>query len=134
MTSILDLLNHSIIVYRHGLELCPKDESQCTCMSGLADALWHRYERTGSMVDLNEAVLMDRETLSLRPTPHPDRSSSLNNLGARLFDRFQRTSSRSAMADLEETILVQRESLSLCPTPHPHRSTTSALDLCIVLQ
>ena len=38
-TSTLDLLNHAIAVYRHGLELCPKDGSQCVCMSGLACAL-----------------------------------------------------------------------------------------------
>ena len=122
-TSILDLLNEAIIVFRHGLELCPKDGSQCTCMSGLASALWHRFERTGSMVDLNEAILMDREALSLRPTSHPDRPSSLNNLGLRLWNRFQRTRS---MADLEEAISMHRESLalSLCPTPHHYRSAS----------
>ena len=80
-TSILDLLNHAIIVYRHALEICPKDGSQCTCMFGLASALWYRFGRTGSMVDLNEAILMDRETLSLLPTLHPARPSSLTSLG-----------------------------------------------------
>ena len=120
---ILDLLNHAIIVYRHGLELCPKDdsESQLTCVSGLASALWRRSERTGSMVDLNEAILMDREALSFHPTPHPDRSSSLTNLGLRLWDRFRRTGS---MTDLGEATLMHRESLSLCPTPHPNHSTS----------
>ena len=115
-TNILDLLNQAIIVYRHGLELCPKDGSQCTCMSGLAHALSFRFERTGSMVDLNEAISMGREILSLRPTPHPDRSSSLAHLGLWLLDRFQRTGS---IADLEESTSMHRESLSLCPPPHP---------------
>ena len=78
-------------------------------MSGLARALWYRFERTGSMVDLNEAISMDRETLSLRPAPHPDRASSLTNLGLGLWDRFQKAGS---MADLEEAILMHRESLS----------------------
>ena len=114
-TGILDLLNHATIVYRHALELCPKDGSQCTCMHGLAYALWSRFGRTGSMVDLNEAISMHRETLSLRPTPHPDRSSSLTNLGLGLLDRFRRT---GLIADLEEALLMHRESLSLCPTPH----------------
>ena len=117
-TSMLDLLNHAIIVYRHALDLCPKDGSQYTCMSGLARALWHRFERTGSMVDLNEAILMDRETLSLCPTPHPDHSSSLSNLGLRLWERFRRTGS---IADLEEAILMHRESSYLFPVPHPNR-------------
>ena len=121
INGILDLLNHAIIVYRHGLKLCPKDGSQCICMSGLASALWFRFERTGSMVDLNEAISMDRETLFLRPTPHPDRFLSLANLGTQLWGRFRRTGS---MADLEEAILMHRESLSLCPTPHPSRCTS----------
>ena len=120
-TSILDMLNQAIIVYRRGLELCQKEGSQSTCMSGLARALWYRFERTGSMVDLNEAISMDREALSLRPTSHPDRPLSLNNLGLRLWDRFRRTGSM-AMTDLEEAISIHRESLSLCPTPHPQRS------------
>ena len=120
-TSILDFLNHAIIVYRHGLELCSKDGRQCTCMSGLACALWLRFERTGSMVDLNEAILMDRETLSLRLIPHPDRFSSLDGLGLRLCDRFRKTGS---IADLEESISMHRQSLSLCPTLHPYHSTS----------
>ena len=120
-TSISDMLNQAIIVYRHGLELCPKDESQRTCMFGLAHALSYRFERTGSMVDLNEAILMGRETLSLCPTPHPGRSSSLSNLGIYLWKRFRRTGS---MADIEESTLMHRESLSLCPPPHPDRPSS----------
>ena len=117
-TSLLDMLNDAIIVYRHGLELWPKDGSQLTCMSGLADSLWYRFGRTGSMVDLNEAVSIDREALSLCPTHHPRRHFSLNNLGLRICERFKRTGS---MADLEDSILLYRESLSLVPTHHPDR-------------
>ena len=87
-TSILDLLNRAIIVYRYGLELCQKDGSQLTCMFGLASTLWNRFGRTGSMVDLNEAILMGRETLSLCPAPHPHCYSSLTYLGLSLWDRF----------------------------------------------
>ena len=118
-TGILDLLNHGIAAYRHALELCPKDGSQCTCLSGLARALWFRYQRTGSMVDLNEAILIDREMLSLCPAPHPDRPSSLTNLGLLLSTRFRRTGS---MADFEEATFMHRESLSLRPTTDPNRS------------
>ena len=112
------MLNQAIVVYRHGLELCPKDGNQCTRMSGLAFALWRRFER---MVDLNEAISMGRETLSLRPKPHPERSSSLAGVGLWLWDRFRTTGS---MTDLEEAILIHRENLSLCPTPHPDRSSS----------
>ena len=118
-TSILDLLNHAIIVYRHALELSPNDGTQFTCMSGLATALWYHFGRTGSMVDLNDAILMDREVLSLCPTSHQHRSLLFCGLSIRLWDRFRMT---GLMDDLEEAILMYHESLSLCPTPHPHRS------------
>ena len=120
-TGILDLLNHGIVVYRHALELCPKDASgsQCTCMYGLACALWYRFQRTGLVVDLNEAILIDREVLSLCPAPHPNRPSSLTFLGILLSERFHRTRS---MADFEEATSMHRESLSLRPTTDPNRS------------
>ena len=117
-TSNLDALNQSIIVYRYALEIYPKDGSQCSCMSDLGSALWHRFGRIGSMVDLNEAILLGREALSLLPTPHPDRSSLLNGLGLWLLDHFRRT---GLMVDLEEAIVMHRESMSLCLT-HPDRT------------
>ena len=117
-TGISDLLNHAIAVYRHALELCPKDVSQCTCMSGLARALWYRYRRTGSVVDLNEGISIDREILSLC---HPNRSASLTNLGLLLLERFKRT---GLMADFDEATSMHRESLSLIPVHHPDRSTS----------
>jgi hypothetical protein len=93
-------------------------------MSGLATSLssWYRFGKTGSTVDLNEAILTGRKTLSLRPTSHPDRSSSLTNLGLRLWNRFRGTGS---MADL--AILRHRESLPLCSTRHPNHSTLNNL-------
>jgi len=69
--------------------------------------------------NFEEAILKHRKSLSLRPTPHPDRPWSLNSLAITLQARFKQTGS---MTDLEEAILMHRESLSLCPTPHPDRS------------
>ena len=120
-TGSLDLLNHAIIVYRKALELCPKGVRQCPSLDGLANALWYRFGQTGSLMDLNEAISMDRKSLSLRPTSHPDRSSSLTNIGLRLWDRFRRTGS---MVDLEEAISLHQESLSICPTGHRNHLTS----------
>ena len=86
-------------------------------MSGLASVFWHRFELTGSTVDLNEAILMDRETLSLYPIPHPSRSVSLNNLATALFNRFKQT---GLVTDLQEAILLLRESLFLRSTYYPY--------------
>ena len=117
-TNNLDLLNTSIIVYRHALELRSNDGSHLDSMSGLASALWSRFQRTRLISDIEEVILIFRELLFLRPTSYPKRSSLLNNLGLGLWERFGRTGS---MADLEEAILMHRESLSLHPSPHPLR-------------
>ncbi|KAF8903428.1 tetratricopeptide repeat-containing protein [Gymnopilus junonius] len=56
--------------------------------------------------------------LELRPTPHPDRSSSLNNLAIALHSRFQQ---QGALNDLDEAIFLHREALELRLGPHPER-------------
>ena len=73
------------------------------------------------MVDLGEAILLDREALKLRPNPHPDRSRSLHNLAVSLGELYEHT---NAMADLEEAISLYREALERRPPPHPDRLTT----------
>ena len=126
----LDLLNNAIVVYRHTLELWSKDGSHLTCMYHLANAVQNRFEKTGSLADLEEAISMFRELLFLHPAPHPNRSISLVGLAYSLRDRFRWTGS---VTDLEEAISILRESLSLCPAPHPNRlsslhSLASVLD------
>jgi hypothetical protein len=39
------------------------------------------FQQSGRMEDLEEAITCHREALTLRPHGHPDRSSSLSNLG-----------------------------------------------------
>ncbi|KAF8429868.1 CHAT domain-containing protein [Boletus edulis BED1] len=71
------------------------------------------------MADLDEAVVLDREALELRPQGHPDRSTSLNNLAVDLSTRYNQL---GAMADLDAAIVLDREALELRPQGHPHRS------------
>jgi hypothetical protein len=47
-----------------------------------------------------------REALGLLPAPHPDRSVSLNNLGAVLYRRFSQT---GQIEDVDEAIALHRE-------------------------
>ena len=55
----------------------------------LGHELWARFQRTGLMNDLEEAISIYRELLSLYPTFHPDRFPSLNNLAVVLQTRFE---------------------------------------------
>ena len=59
--------------------------------------------------------LLHRESLSFRPTSHPEHFESLNGLACALGDRFGKTGS---MMDLEEAISMLREALPLSSTAH----------------
>ncbi|KAL2174178.1 uncharacterized protein P884DRAFT_315271 [Thermothelomyces heterothallicus CBS 202.75] len=61
-----------------------------------------RYERTGEMTDLEEAIGIARQAVDATPHDHPDRAALLRNLGNKLVRRCRRT---SKMADLEEASL-----------------------------
>jgi tetratricopeptide (TPR) repeat protein len=117
-TNNLDLLNTSIIVYRHALELPSNDGSHLDSMFDLGSALWSRFQRTGLISDIEETISMFRELLSFYPTSYLNRPSLLTGLGVALDHRFRRTGS---ITDVEEAISMHRESLSLCPSPHPLR-------------
>ena len=71
------------------------------------------------MEDLNEAVVLDREALDLRPKGHPDRAMSLNNLAIDLIIRYEQL---WGVEDLDEAIVLVREALDLRPQGHPAQS------------
>jgi CHAT domain-containing protein len=71
------------------------------------------------MVDLDEAIILDREALGLCPQGHPHRSVSLNNLAVHLSARYKQL---GVMVDLDEAIVLDQEALGLRPQGHPHRS------------
>jgi hypothetical protein len=64
----------------------------------------NHFNQTSSMTDLDKAILMHSESLSLDPTNHPDRSMSFLNVIIALQDRFSQTSS---IADLDEAISLR---------------------------
>ena len=78
-----------------------------------------RYDQLGETEDLEEAIILDREALGLRPQGHSDRSSSLSNLALHLSTRYNLL---GAMEDLDEAIALEREALNLRPQGHPDRS------------
>ena len=88
-------------------------------MNNLALHLSSRYNQLGGTNDLNEAIILDQEALSLRPPGHPQRSTSLGNLAILLSSRCKQL---RRMDDPNEAIVLDQEVLSLCPHGHPHRS------------
>ncbi|MET8876228.1 tetratricopeptide repeat protein [Nocardia sp. NPDC004604] len=79
----------------------------------------NRFERTGSMTDLDEAMESKRAAVAATPADHPDRAGRLNNLGLALQNRFERTGS---MTDLDEAVESKRAAVAATPADHPDRA------------
>ncbi|KAJ2930667.1 hypothetical protein H1R20_g6430, partial [Candolleomyces eurysporus] len=105
----------AIHLCRERLAIQPDDPRLITT---LAVAVHRRADQTESVTGLEEAISLYRGALELRPSPHPNRSYSLNNLGSALLDRHRRIES---IADLEEAISLHREALELEPSSHLDR-------------
>ena len=73
---------------------------------------------------------MFRQALELYPPPHPNRSSTLNNLALALRSRFEQEGQKN---DLDESIYLHRQALELHPPPHPNQSI-SLNNLAVALQ
>ena len=80
------------------------------------------------MRDVEEAVVLDRETLDLSPRGHPDRSRPLGNLAVDLSTRYNQL---GAMQDLDEAIPPDREALDLCPQGHLDSMSLGDLANCL---
>lgn len=78
-----------------------------------------RFGQSARIEDLEEAISLNREAVTLCPLGHPDRSTSLNNLASDLGTLFDQS---GRMEDLEETISLDREALTRRPLGHPYRS------------
>jgi tetratricopeptide (TPR) repeat protein len=83
-----------------------------------------RYERTGRLEDLEEAIRVFREAVEATPPGSPDRPGYLNNLGNGLRARYERT---GRLEDLEEAIRVFREAVEATPPGSPDRPGSSTI-------
>jgi hypothetical protein len=85
----------------------------------LGNALQHRYIRKGSLLDLNRAIELSRESLALLPeNSHSERHGVLANLSISLFDRFDIVGD---VEDEDASIALGREALSMVPPGHVNR-------------
>lgn len=87
-------------------------------LGGLANSLQTRYQTTGQMADLNQAI--EHYQTALRPTRQnsSNRATFLNDLGTALYARYLRG---GQLADLEQAILNEQEAIRLTPTRSPDR-------------
>jgi hypothetical protein len=88
-------------------------------LNKLGNKLESRYEWTGEMQDLEEAIRVARLAVESTPEDHPDRAGKLNSLGNKLESQYDRT---GEMQDLEEAIQEARLAVESMPGDHPDQA------------
>jgi tetratricopeptide (TPR) repeat protein len=88
-------------------------------LSNLGGALQARFDRTGKLAYLDEAVTTLREAADATPADHPDRARALSNLGGALHVRFDRT---GELTDLNAAVTAGRKAVDSTPVGHPDRA------------
>ena len=98
-------------------------------MANFAAIRFARYELTGDVHHLQEAIACGREALEATRSPGPDRARLRGNLAEWLRLRSFHTDSAS---DAEEAVQWARSSLIDVPAPHPdHADYLSNLGACL---
>ena len=94
-------LDEAIILNRSALELHPLGHSgHATTLGNLAYCLKERFDKLGTLADLDEAIALHQVALD-HPACHSERTTSLNKLVDCLSSRFEK---EGKMADLDELV------------------------------
>ena len=87
-------------------------------LSDLGGALQTRARRTGNTSDLDRAIDVLDQAVTIAPANHPDRPAYLSNLGGALQTRAWRTGNTS---DLDRAVDVLDQAVTIAPANHPDR-------------
>lgn len=108
---------------RHWAEIAAgeasRDRPKSPTAHGLAQVLHGRFEITGRLADLDEAVQRHRDALARMHPNAPTYAVVLNNLGVALQDRYIYDGDD---ADLIEAIAVHEKALAAAPASAPDRA------------
>ncbi|KAK6495590.1 hypothetical protein TWF481_002638 [Arthrobotrys musiformis] len=113
-TGILETLNEAISIMLRNVDLAGEYITP-RILKNLAVMLGTRFNRTGSMDDLDRAVEVANMAVDATSQDHPDRAGRLNNLGYYLERQFERTES---MDDLNRALSSYKEGWN-CDTAPP---------------
>jgi tetratricopeptide (TPR) repeat protein len=87
-------------------------------LANLGNALLARFERTGDLADLDEAVNAGRAAVSAVSEGDPDGDLALSSLGNILQTRYERT---GRLADLDEAVIMGQAAANAVAPGHPKR-------------
>jgi tetratricopeptide (TPR) repeat protein len=95
------------------VEFTPQDYPDLAgWLNNLGNMLGSRFERTGRMEDLKEAIRKAQQAVEFTPENHPDLAMYLNNLGNKLKRRFKRT---GRMEGLKKAIRKAQQAVKITP-------------------
>lgn len=117
-TGSTDDLNSAVAACERSMNLSVEFRDWTEKTTRLGAYLARRFERAGSMEDLDRAVQLLRNAVSLMPTHYPHRGEALSNLGATLGLKYEMTKSA---ADLDDAIEATDKALEALPSDHPLR-------------
>jgi len=70
--------------------------------------------------DQDEVIQDFRQVIETTPDDHPDRASRLHRLGAKLYDRYERT---DQIDDINQAIHYYHQAVKVTPDKHPDRAS-----------
>ncbi|KAJ7110487.1 TPR-like protein [Mycena epipterygia] len=114
-SATVDDLSQAVCAYNDAVRDDPKS---VIYLADLGSSLQHRFERLGSLPDINRSVVMRKAAVVLTPDGHPDKPGRLNNLGNSLFRRFERLGD---LSDLNKSIMMLEDAVQLTPDGDPDK-------------
>ncbi|KAI0553279.1 hypothetical protein F4679DRAFT_502942 [Xylaria curta] len=118
-TGLMKGLHHAIN-FSIGLDDALGDHpNMISKLNNLGNWLAVRFERSGSMNDLNRAIDLAREAISVIHKDDPDLPVHLNSLGNKFYTRFER---KGSMDDLNFAIDFAKLAVDFTPEGHPDRA------------
>ncbi|KAJ7930357.1 CHAT domain-containing protein, partial [Mycena leptocephala] len=111
----VDYLNQAVCAYNDAVR---DDPGPVIYLTDLGRSLLQRFERLGSMQDINQSIMMLNTAVTLTPNGHPDKPGRLNNLGTSLARRFERLGD---LNNLNRSIIMFEDAVQLTPDDHPDK-------------
>ncbi|KZV73890.1 TPR-like protein [Peniophora sp. CONT] len=113
-------LEHAILTIRRAIDMAPAGATEPDFLTNFGNALARRFELTGELGNIEEAISAHRRALEVTDESHPAKASRLANLGVSLLRRFERT---DRLDDLEKAVAAHRLAVELTPVNHPDRAS-----------
>ncbi|KAE8447330.1 hypothetical protein EG329_010888 [Mollisiaceae sp. DMI_Dod_QoI] len=117
-TGNLENLNEAIRIMEHVVDMAGEYIDPCV-LSNLGDMLNIRFERTGSIEDLNRSIDASNMAADATPKDHPEHAHRLVALGGNLGSRFERNGS---MDDIDRALNVVDIAVNATSEDHPDRA------------